>query len=154
MYLIILSEILTPTRAGYKAALSEAGFQTRKDYYEFETEFFGSRLGYDSTKRLLSLEDRPDAIFCLTDYIARGAYEAITEAGLTIGKEIAIIGYDNTDICNLLPIKLSSVKFKQYEIGHRAAEILIQILQKRHPEDLSLELFQPELVIRDSTRPL
>ena len=137
--------------AGYKAALTEAGIQDRHEYHAFETEFFGSRLGYESAKKLLSLEEQPDAIFCLTDFTARGAYEAITEAGLTVGKDIAVIGYDNTDICDLLPVKLSSVKFRQYEIGKRAAEILLQILQKEKPADFALELFQPELIIRNST---
>ena len=137
--------------SGYQAALAEAGLEDRIDYHIFGEEFFGSKLGYQSANKLLSLAERPDAIFCLTDLIAKGAYEAIAEAGLTIGEDIAVIGYDNTDICDTLPVKLSSVKFKQYEIGHRAAQLLLQILQKRQPSNFTVELFQPELVVRSST---
>ena len=138
--------------AGYKSALAEAGIEDCPEYHIFSDEFMGDKVGYDSTKKLLAMENIPDAIFCLTDMIAKGAYDAIIEANLTVGKEVAVIGYDNTDICDLLPVKLSSVKFRQYEIGRKSAQTLFDLTHSKKKADFTIELFQPELVIRESTQ--
>ena len=137
--------------SGYRAALEEAGIEERNEFLVFEKNYFGSDLGYEGTKKLLSIKERPDAIFCMNDRIARGAYDAISEAGLKVGKEIAVMGYNDTEICDMLPVKLSSVKFRQYEIGQRAAQILLQIIQMKMSDDFTVKLFQPEIVVRDST---
>ncbi|MBQ2712709.1 MAG: substrate-binding domain-containing protein [Clostridia bacterium] len=51
--------------------------------------------GYTLTKELLALADPPTAIVCVNDGVAIGAYDAIEEAGLTVGKDIALSGHDN-----------------------------------------------------------
>jgi DNA-binding LacI/PurR family transcriptional regulator len=74
--------------------------------------------------KLLQSEDRPEAIVCFNDTVAIGAYRAANELGLTIGKDVAITGYDDTKICEQLPVQLTTVKFPKYEVGKAAAELL------------------------------
>jgi DNA-binding LacI/PurR family transcriptional regulator len=136
---------------GYLSALTEAGMELQEDYVVFE-DSFNERAGYESTRRLLAQAPRPDAIFAFNDNTAQGAYEAITETGLNVGTDIGLVGYDNTNICEQLPVKLSSVKFKTYEIGSKAAELLLGIMRGENIPKNKTVILQPELVIRDSCR--
>lgn len=51
--------------------------------------------GYCITKELLALPQIPTAIVCVNDGVAMGACDAITEAGLTVGKDVVVTGHDN-----------------------------------------------------------
>lgn len=143
---------------GYLSALTEAGMEINEERVIFEP-FDVERRGYESAKKLLNDNDSSnsnrspliDAIFCFNDTIAKGAYEAITEAGLVVGKDIGLVGYDNTSICESLPVKLTTVRFNAYEIGSKAAELLIAITRdgQKIPENKMI-ILQPELVIRES----
>lgn len=53
--------------------------------------------GYRGMKRLLALPDPPAAVFCFCDRTAQGVYIAAAEAGLTIGRDLSVIGFDNLD---------------------------------------------------------
>lgn len=74
---------------------------------------------------------RPDAIFANNDPTEEGAYDAIVEAGLQVDVDIGLVGYDDSHICERLPVKLTSVKFKSYEIGFKAVELLLEISKGR-----------------------
>jgi len=79
--------------------------------------------GYFLTKDLLSLADPPTAIICVNDGVAIGAYDAITEAGLTVGKDIFLSGHDN---CKMPDGKtLVSTIDPDYEsVGKKIVEVL------------------------------
>ena len=134
---------------GFMAALSEGGIGYNDDYAVFENSFEYNNPGYDSVKKML-LKHEPDAFFCFNDKIAQGVYHAVEEEGLKVGSEIGIVGYDNTSICESLPVKLTSVKFKNYEIGSIAAEIFLSILKEEDVEKNKTVILQPELVVRES----
>lgn len=131
---------------GYLSALNEAGLPVRSGLVAFETAFESEEEGYASAIRMLSGSDKPDAIFCFNDRIARGAYAAASERGIAVGQDLAIVGCDNTDICLSLPVKLTSVHFQTYDMGKLAAETLL------NPGNGSMHVLQPEIVIRESSR--
>lgn len=132
---------------GYVSALSEAGLPVCQDSVIFEPSFESSREGYDSAKVLLTQDQAPDGLFCFNDRIARGVYRAAEELGIRIGKDLRVVSCDNTDICETLPVKLSSVKFQAYEMGVQAARLLLEGKALQHQ---TLLVLQPELVVRES----
>jgi DNA-binding LacI/PurR family transcriptional regulator len=135
---------------GYLGALLDAGLEVNEEYVFFD-ESFECRTGYENTKRLLAQTPRPDAIFANNDPTAEGAYDAIVEAGLQVGADIGLVGYDDdSHICERLPVRLTSVKFRSYEIGFQAAELLWEISQGNNIPDNKTIIFNPELVIRES----
>ncbi len=138
---------------GYISALTEANMEQQSDYVIFESSFNGDLQGYKSAKQLLSLDPAPDALFCFNDAIAKGAYDAVTEAGLQVGEDIGIVGYDNTHVAERLPVKLTSVKFQTYDIGKQAAEWLVRMINKETLQENKTVVLQPELIIRQSTQP-
>lgn len=136
---------------GYTSALAEAQIPVADEYVIFEPSFATDRQGYDSVLRLLRSGLRPDGIFCFNDGIAKGAYDALSECGLSVGKDVMLVGYDNTGVCERLPVKLSSVKFQTYEIGANAAQLMISMMKDgKVPKD-KLIVLQPELVVRESS---
>lgn len=95
-------------------------------------------------------EKKPDAIFCLYDYAAITVMKAATSLGLKIPEDIAIIGYDNIQISNYLPIPLSTIDTCSTEVGRRSAEILIRKI-KEPSNQLNKVILKPKLIIREST---
>ena len=79
-----------------------------------------SKVGYYATKKLLKINKSVDAIFCTNDLIAMGAYQALKEEKLEIPKDIAVIGYDNSNIAENLKPELTSVQLPHAEMTQKA----------------------------------
>ena len=67
----------------------------------------------------------PDAIFAVNDPVAIGAFQRIGEAKLRIPEDIAIIGISNNKITSLVNPQLTTINQPSFEMGKKAAEILI-----------------------------
>lgn len=77
-------------RAGFLGALEAAGREPEPAL--FAEGDFTVQGGYEATRLLL--DARPDAIFCASDMMARGAHRALREAGLSCPDDVALFGYD------------------------------------------------------------
>lgn len=80
---------------------------------------------------LLSLKDKPDAVFAVNDPVAIGVYMGLKEKGLKVPDHMGIVGFSESAVGRVL--ELSSVEQPTFEMGRRAAEMLV-----RHIEDSSL----------------
>lgn len=113
--------------AGYRAALEEAGLPFDPDLVASdESETWG---GYRTAKTLLSLPDRPTALFCFNDRMAMGAYRAAAELDLTIPGDVSIVGFDDQELITrgLFP-ELTSVALPHFDMGFWAGETLATLL--------------------------
>jgi DNA-binding LacI/PurR family transcriptional regulator len=145
---------------GYRLALGRHGIPydetlvrgildgDRQNYAEVEP----ASGGYQEMKQLLQLEHRPSAVFAVTDRLAAGALRAITEAGLEIPGDVALVGFD--DVRYAADLDLTTVAQPAFETGKTAAEILIGQIE-RGDHNGSEEKFQQvvlptELVVRGS----
>ena len=81
--------------------------------------------GYLEAKKLLKKNKKIDAIFCTSDEIAMGSYQAIKEVGLKIPKDISIIGFDNSRISELVKPKLTTVQLPYSEMTQKAIKHII-----------------------------
>ncbi|MGA8944036.1 MAG: GntR family transcriptional regulator [Thermoactinomyces sp.] len=135
---------------GYCSALLENSLEINDECVVFEENFKTDHPGYESALKLFSSSAPPDAVFCFNDDIARGVYHAVKELGFVIGKDVGIVGYDNTFICEELEPKLTSIKFNSYEIGKIAASVLLSLITKTNIPQNKTILLQPELVLRNS----
>ena len=118
--------------AGYHRALIEAGVVPED---ELVTSVDSSADGgYVAACALLDLTDRPTALFCGTDRIAMGAYDAIKERGLSIPADVAVVGFDNQElIAAYLRPKLTTVALPFHEMGTRGVEMLGAALAAGQP---------------------
>ena len=81
--------------------------------------------GYLEAKKLLKKNKKIDAIFCTSDEIAMGSYQAIKEVGLKIPKDISVIGFDNSRISELVKPKLTTVQLPYSEMTQKAIKHII-----------------------------
>ena len=82
----------------------------------------GGRL---ATLRLMSGSVKPDAIFCANDLTAVGCYEALKELGIAVGKQVAVMGYDDQEIAQHLTPALSTVLLPHREMGQWAVDAIV-----------------------------
>lgn len=100
-------------------------------------------------RRLLSGPNRPDAVFCWTDFIALEVISLATEMGLRIPEDLAIVGYDNTMYCDFAQNSLSSIDQSGELLGLQAARLLVERIKGRsEPEHF---VVTPRLVARRSS---
>jgi LacI family transcriptional regulator len=140
------STALQRTR-GARQALSEFGLAV--DPHLIAECAFSKEEAYAAAGRQLSMAKPPTAFFAENDYMALGVRQAILDVGLEIPEDIALVGFDDIEAGGIAGVELTTVSQKKYEMGGRAAQILIErIEQKTHsPQQVVL---QPELVIRAS----
>jgi LacI family transcriptional regulator len=82
------------------AALEHAGLPAVADYYL--SGIWSEAWGRDAVARLFDGKaERPDALFCGNDQIARGALEALRERSIGVPEDVAVVGFDNWDVMTL-----------------------------------------------------
>ena len=111
----------------------------------------GEPEGYEATKKLLGVRQRPDGIFCFNDPIALGAMRAILDAGLRIPEDIAVVGCGNVLYSDFLRVPLTSVDQDSSAIGKIAAEMALSLVSAKAAVRPRTELVNPKLVVRASS---
>jgi len=109
------------------------------------------RMGYEGMKRLLSLPKRPTAVFARNDFTAVGAMTAIKEAGLSIPKDLAIVGFDDIPLAVHTVPPLTTVRQPMRLQGQLAAEMLVSRIAGKEPRQRIERILNCELIIREST---
>lgn len=134
---------------GYRRALEEAGIPYRPEliiHGEFDKDD-----AYLRTMEELRKKQKPDGIFAVSDRLAIGSYMAIKDKGLKMPDDIALVGFNDEPITSLLNPSISSVSQPAFEMGKTAARLFIEHLNSEANLDHKKVIFNPELVIRDSS---
>lgn len=103
--------------------------------------------GKKATERILR-ERVPKALYCANDYMAAGAIHAISERGLAVGKDIAVMGNDDMYLCEYVYPKLSTVAIGTGKAGELAVKKLLKLIMGEPQKD---EVITPTLIERAST---
>lgn len=132
---------------GYRKAMQKAGLPVLPGYETVgDFEFSG---GYHATQQLLALKTPPEAIFCCNDAMAVGVYRALYQAGLTVPKDMAVIGYDDIELARYMSPPLTTIHQPKDELGELAVDVLIHRMAQPDLAQQRLQL-TPELVTRSS----
>jgi LacI family transcriptional regulator len=102
---------------------------------------------------LLSAEDRPTAMLCLSDSIAYGVYAACAELQLAIPGDVSVAGFGDHPISRLLTPPLTSTVWDVERVAQVATGFLVDGLEDERPNQPSRELVAPVLLPRASTGP-
>jgi len=107
--------------------------------------------GYNATRALLTdSEPRPTALFCTNDHTAIGAGRALGDHGLRVGRDIALVGYNDIPQAGYLETPLSSVRTDVAAMGRAAASQVINMIEGRPSKS---EYLTPALIVRASSDP-
>jgi LacI family transcriptional regulator len=134
---------------GYKKALEKNGVDFDKSLVR-ECGLMESD-GYKTMKAWIKEGNLPTAIFAVNDPSAIGAMQALDEAGIKIGEDLAMVGGGNIHYGDMLRVPLTTVSWSRGEMGQSAARLLIQMIEGKgkdaHDQKIILS---PSLVIRRS----
>jgi DNA-binding LacI/PurR family transcriptional regulator len=140
---------------GFRRAFSESHFACNNDMIiptgaHFEDGYRKCHEYFRDRKR----DDFPTAIVCYNDLVALGVMAALAEMKIRIPEEISVVGTDDIAFAKHIPVPLTTIRSPMFELGRKAAEILIRNIES--PEPLSIEnvVLNAEFVIRKSTRAL
>ncbi|GAO72040.1 MULTISPECIES: LacI family DNA-binding transcriptional regulator [Comamonas] len=111
---------------------------------------FHADAGYQMGLQLFSRRPFPTAVFATNDFLAIGLMGAARDAGLRIGQDVAIVGFNDTPLAAYLPVALTTIHSPMHEMGFRGMELLQQCISGMRPDSVRL---QPQLRIRHSTQP-
>ena len=134
--------------SGYRRALTEAGLVLRPDRMLMAD--FDSSLAYAKVKELLERDGAVDALFCASDVMALGACKAIEELGLTVGDQVAVVGFDDIPEARYLYGGLTTVRQDFYLTGYMAGKAIYEKIEGK--ADVHVDNMMYELVIRGSAK--
>jgi LacI family transcriptional regulator len=138
---------------GYQSALLNRGIPEVPEYVvgTSNVDTNSVQQGFEAVRVLLRRDPRPDGIFCYNDPLAIGAIDAILEEGLRVPEDVAVIGCGNLHYDRNLRIPLSSIDQHSSEIGRRAAELVLNIIESKQTPRPRSCILEPVLVVRSST---
>lgn len=138
---------------GYLSALRQHGIAARDEWI-----VTGDQLtilgGQEGMRGLLARGDRPTALFAANDPIAIGAIQACGEAGLDVPRDFSIVGAGSIENSAYPTPFLTTVDWPRRELGEKAAEMLLQLIDGGPLPTRTEWIYDPALLIRRSAGPL
>jgi len=137
-------------RNAFEQAMSEIGLEIRKGgIVEADHTLEG---GIRATQSLLSLPNRPTAILCSNDMTALGVMHKCYEEGLSIPRDLSVVGFDDIKLAQFVLPPLTTVRMSQTELARLAFNALLTELEREEVSEQGTEyLLETSLVLRDST---
>ncbi|NQT61087.1 MAG: substrate-binding domain-containing protein [Bacteroidetes bacterium] len=110
---------------GIREAAKKFNLTEQKDIFYLDTDF-DAISGYNAVSQFLQ-KQLVDAVFCANDYEAIGAVGALNEAGLLVGKDVALIGYGDMTDKTTLYFPLTTVNQHLHDMGIASVEALLAL---------------------------
>ena len=136
---------------GYREALADAGIEY-DDELVLAADAFVEEEGQRLCNELLDRGLEVTAIFAGNDLMALGCYDAFVARGIVCPDQISVVGFNDMPFAAWFDPPLTTVHLPQYEIGERAAELLLERLRDPAAEPTQM-LLEPTLAVRGSTAP-
>ncbi len=140
---------------GYRDTLQRHGIAAPPEYIISagdSSESDGETRGRRAMEAILALKVQPDGLFCFNDTIAVGAMFKAFEAGISIPKDLAIVGCGNYHYSSKLQVPLTSVDQRAVEIGERTARMIARLLEKDASSRSRKVVLEPQLIVRASSQ--
>lgn len=103
-----------------------------------------------ATRKLLNLAHRPTAIFCANDEMAIGCMHEIRSAGLSVPRDVSVIGFDDIRYAEVANPPLTTISQPAEEIGERVMYRLCKAIDTEADDDPQPEIVAHKLIVRQS----
>jgi LacI family transcriptional regulator len=133
---------------GYRQELQALGLGYRDEYVVYGDFYFES--GRRCMAELLALDEPPTAVFAASDLTALGAIRAASDFGVPVPGDLAVIGFDDIQLADLINPPLTTLRQDKAGLGAAAGEALVRLIEggPASPDPIVLPV---ELVQREST---
>ncbi|HEY1794025.1 MAG TPA: LacI family DNA-binding transcriptional regulator [Opitutaceae bacterium] len=147
--------------AGFRKAMKEAQVSVNDAFVHegsFTRENGYLNSGYNAANELMSLPDRPTAVFSCNNSMTLGLMKALAEKGISCPRDVSIVTFDDYPWESYFQPKLTAVSQPAREMGRRAMWMMLSILEPDSPgaEDFTrpMDILSAELRVRQSTAPI
>ena len=137
-------------RQGYIRALKDASIPIKDEYMYLGRYDYVS--GGTAVEKFMSLPEPPTAVFCVSDLLAFSAIKKANDLGLTVGKDLAVMGFDNITFCEMMQPTVSTVEQPCMEMGREVVRKLISNINNTNGDkDNGYYTVAHRIVLRGST---
>jgi len=106
--------------------------------------------GMVAMERLLQLQNRPTAVLAANDLSAIGALQTALRSGLSVPKDISIIGFDDIDFCQMTQPPLTTIRLSRHDLAEKAFDALSSIIRGKSDTGRQYRI-KTNLIIRGTT---
>jgi DNA-binding LacI/PurR family transcriptional regulator len=138
-----------PRRTGYKRSMQSHGLEAEVRAVQGGFTEEGGSAGMRS---LLVDGPRPTAVFVANDLAAIGVLEVLAGEGLSVPRDISVVGYDNTALAASHRLGLTTIDQPRHDMGRMAAGLILTKIDQ-DPAPANHAVLSPKLVVRESTAP-
>lgn len=135
---------------GFRDALAKAGLELPEGYIRYTSFDYSYQASLSAAWSILSLPNRPTALFCIGDSIAMAAVVAANELGLKVPEDVSIVGFDDVIYTKMFHPYLTTVVQPCSELGQHAVEMLHQLITQGTLRKTEVTL-PHGFIIREST---
>lgn len=112
---------------------------------------FTKEEGEELTIRLMSLQNPPDAIFCINDIVAIGVLAGLKKLGKKIPQDVGVLGFSNSDLAEICHPQLSSIHQPGFKIGKKSVQMVLSNIVDKKDISTKNVVLKTYLVAREST---
>lgn len=136
---------------GFMDTIKKHGLPIQDDWIVFEG--MNEEHGSLALNRLFEqMHEMPDALFCVTDPVAIGAYMELKKRNIKIPDQIALVGFSDNPTSSLIDPPLTTIHQPAYDIGKTATELLIEEINHSSEQTTPVrKVLETQLIIRQST---
>lgn len=138
--------------AGYRDALEHAGIPERPDLFMIDTWGLSEHGAYDATRKLLSSQSPPTAIFAAHVRVGIGVLRYIRESGRTIPEDVSLICFDDNELFQLHHPAITAIRQPAASIASEVAALLFRRMSGDEDDSPTTRVLPTELILRESVR--
>lgn len=135
---------------GCREAFADAGMEFKENLV-FYGKDNSSQSGYELTQEILSLKERPTAIFATSNQMSIGCVKAIGSRNLRVPEDMAVVGFDDYKSSGMF-YDFTAVRRHTRQMGEAAANLLIELMGKKKPGASKCIIMTPTLILRGSEK--
>lgn len=140
-------------RSGMRKAIRRAGRRIGDVLTEVTVGSLNADGGERALEEILSRPEPVTAIACVNDLTALGVLRGLLRRRIRVPEDVAVVGYDDVEFAAVLATPLTSIRQPRYQLGQTAAGLLLAEAANGGDHEHQQILFQPELVVRESSQP-
>ncbi len=135
---------------GYQKAFKKYGIPLEKNLI-IKGEKRGFENGYALIQKVNKKYPKVTAAFCGNDDIAWGCLKGLADLRIKVPKDFSVVSFDNLNFTGQLEPPLTTVNQPKYEMGQKAAEILLEQIERKKEKKQKVSVLPVELILREST---
>lgn len=136
-------------RAGYLLALEKIGVEPPKEWMLHLPEI-NFDIALSAATHMLNSENRPDAVFAVSDVYAAAVIKAAWRLGIHVPNDLIVVGFDNVNVATTTNPSLTTVNQPKFQLGYIACDLLAERME--NPSGAARQiLLTTELIVRESS---